>query len=457
MKEYDLIVIGSGPGGYIAAAEAGKAGIKTAIVEKGAYGGVCLNIGCIPTKTLLKSSQVYDYINHADKYGIEVRDLVHNITPQWSAMQKRKQKVVAKLNKAVEFLMRSNNVDMIKGTAAAKDANTIVVEGEEIKFKYLILATGSKPRHLPLPGFEEAQNNGFLINSTGALGLEMIPRKLAVIGGGVIGMEFACLFNELGSEVTILQGLPTILEMLDSDVARTMTKIFTQKGIKIFPNSKIIKIANKAIYFENKEGALEHIEADFCLESVGRQPYIEGFDSLNLQKGKIGNIETNEYMQTNIAHIYAIGDVNGRSMLAHTASKEALIAVGHIQGGSSKMRYDQIPNAMYTHPEVACVGMTEAQIKEHDVPYTKSLLPLSSIGKALADGATEGFIKILAGKKYNNILGVHMVAPTATDMIGEITAALASEATVAEIANAVHPHPTYSEAIYEAARKMKEQ
>lgn len=371
-------------------------------------------------------------------------------------MQTRKAGVVTKLNNAVAYLMKTNKVDIIDGEAQAKDNATIVVNGEEIGFKSLIIATGSEPRHLPLEGFDEAFEKGFLIDSTGALSLPSIPKDFVVIGGGVIGMEFACMYNELGANVTILQGLPTILEMMDADVAKEMTKIFKAKGIKVLPNSKLVKIKGQEIFFEDAKGKMNSIKADYCLESVGRVPTATGFENLHLTRGRGGCIETDEFLRTNIPNIYAIGDVNGKAMLAHVASKEGLIAVNHILGGTEKMIYTEVPNAMYTHPEVACVGLSEQQAKEQKLDYVKATFPLRASGKALADGSTDGFVKIIAGKKYRDIIGVHIIASTATDMIGEVTTAMASEATTAEIAKAIHPHPTISESLYEAALKIIE-
>lgn len=272
MENYDLVVVGSGPGGYIAAAEAARKGLNTAIIEKGAYGGVCLNVGCIPTKTLLKSSKIYNSIRHAEEYGVTIKDVAKHVIPNWDKMQERKAGVVKKLNGAVQFLMRSNKVKMYNGIAKAINNTTIAVGDKQIGFKNLIIATGSVPRALPLPGFAAARGTGFLVDSTGILSLTKIPKKLVLIGGGVIGSEFACMFSELGSEVTILEGLPTILALLDEEVIKEMTKIFTKKGITIHTGAKVKGIDGKKVIYEDSEGKEHKIATDICLEAVGRVP-----------------------------------------------------------------------------------------------------------------------------------------------------------------------------------------
>lgn len=452
--KYDTIVVGAGPGGYIAAIKAAENGFKTMIIEKKYMGGVCLNVGCIPTKTLLKSSKIYDIILHADKYGIELPAEIAKIN--WKKMQTRKETVVKKLVGAIEFLMKKNKIDVVRGNAKAINKTSLSVDNETYEFKNLILANGSIPRHLPLSGFEEARKRNFLLDSTTLLSLKELPKSMITIGGGVIGMEFSFMMAELGVDVSILQGLPTILELLDTDISNEMTKIAKKKNIKIIPNAMVKGVDNKTneVLYEIKKK--EHrLKADKVLESVGRIPHWPSFKNINLKTGVMGSIVVNEYMQTNIENIYAIGDVTAKSMLAHTASAQAVVAVKNIIGQKTAMSYHIIPNCIYTHPEVATVGLTETEAKKQKLEFVKFRLPLSTNGKALADGEEDGFVKIIAGKKYKEIIGVHIICSSATDMISEISTLMTCEGTIDELVDVIHPHPTISETIYSAATQVK--
>ena len=371
-------------------------------------------------------------------------------------MQQRKLTVVKKLTDGVKFLMRSNQITTFEGEATAVSSGQVRVNQELLDCKSLIIATGSAPRHLSLPGFIIARKNGVLVDSTGILSLSQIPRRLVVIGGGVIGVEFAFLFVELGVQVTVIEMFDRILSLLDLSISQKMQQIAQNKGIKIFTSCQVTAIKNHTLLFKNQFNQLQKVDFDICLEAVGRVPIMTGFESLGLVTDpKTHAIITNQYCLTNIPHVYAIGDVNGKKMLAHVASAEAHAAVAHLAVDPNltqfKMNYDQMPNAIYTHPEVATVGFNEREVKKQGVDYVTQTFPLTRIGKALADGETEGFVKIIAGRKYHEVLGVHIVAPTATDMIGEVTTLMVSEGTVTEIARAVHPHPTISEALFEAA------
>ncbi|WP_338971712.1 dihydrolipoyl dehydrogenase [Spiroplasma endosymbiont of Panorpa germanica] len=455
MREYDLAIIGAGPGGYVAAIKAAQHGLKTLIIEKEYYGGVCLNVGCIPTKALLKSTSVYNTMKNAEKYGIKVD--ADSIKPDWSAMLKRKEAVIKQLVSGVEALIKKNKVDRLDGLAEIIDNNSLTVNNEVVKFKNLIIATGSSANELTLPGFDEAKKKGTLITSTEALSLKEIPKKIVIIGGGVIGIEFSSLFRRLGTQVTILQGLDTILEILDRDISKEMTrKLLTRPNVKIETNAQIIKIEGKKIFFKNKEGVETSVEFDYVLQSVGRKPVLPKFGKAAINLNPRGGIEINDYCQTSVPNIYAIGDVTSKIMLAHVASNQAEVAIENIVGKPTKMNYNFMPSCIYTSPEVAAVGLTEEQVKKDNIPYKAFKFPLIANGKSIADGNTDGFVKVIIDPKYGQILGAHIIASTATDMISEITTLMVAEGTIAELAKSVHPHPTVSEAIMEVAIALQD-
>ncbi|WP_381415301.1 dihydrolipoyl dehydrogenase [Spiroplasma endosymbiont of Anurida maritima] len=450
--DYDLIVVGAGPGGYVAAIRAAQSNLKTLIIEKEYFGGVCLNVGCIPTKALLKSSKVYDLINHADKYGIDITG-TKAFAPNWEKMMARKDDVVTTLTKGVQALLNANKVKIVKGTAVGVDAHTVKVGSKNYTTKNMILATGSIARRIKTPNFEKAFKDGYVITSTEALALPKIPKKLVVVGGGVIGVEFAALYSKLGTEVTILQGLSTILEMLDKDVISVMEKVIKDSGIKIITNANVKDIKGKSVVYE-VNGKEAKITSDYCLVSIGRESIVEGFESIGLNIGERKNFIIDDACKTNIPSIYAIGDATGRSMLAHTASAQGICAVENILGKNTTVNYNRIPSCIYTSPEVASVGFTEEQIKDKKIEYTKFKFPLAANGKSLADGDTVGFVKILAEKKYGEILGAHIIGSTATDMISEITAVMETEGTIDDLGSTIHPHPTLSEAVMETAHGL---
>lgn len=451
MKQYDLIIVGSGPGGYIAAEYAAKNGIKTLIVEENDFGGVCLNKGCIPTKTLLKSSKISDYIANAIKYGVEGID-VKDITLNWSKIQERKNQVITKLQMGIAGLMKMAKVDVAMGTADIIDANTLKVNDEIYSFNKLILATGSNARKLNLSGFDVGYATNKLITSDEALSLTEIPHTFTVIGGGVIGVEFALLYAELGSKVTILQGVDRILEVLDKDVSNEITKLLLSRGIDIVTNVKITEFKDNKVFYE-KEGQLFSNEADYTLVSVGRVPRIELAEKLNLNIER-GFIVTNDKMETSKPNVYAIGDCTSRIMLAHTAHKNAMVAVDTILNKKNRYNPLRIPSCIYTHPEVASIGYTEEELIAKNIKYYKAKTQMAHIGKALADGESTGFLKLLVTQDTGEILGCHIIAGTASDIIAEIALAMETEATVYDLANTIHPHPTVSEIIWETAKKM---
>ncbi len=448
MVEYDIAVLGGGPGGYVAAIKAAQMGAKTVLIEKEAIGGVCLNWGCIPTKTLLKSAKVYKDILNSESFGIEIEDK-GSIHLNWDKMQKRKDKIVKKLTGGVKILLKNNGVDVINGFGEIVDKNTLKVNEEIIKTKNIIIATGASPRIPELNGVEESIKNGFSMTSKGILELEEIPKKLIVIGGGVIGCEFAVLYNALGTKVTIVQRSNRILGNTDKDIRETMAKIMKKEGIEILYNTGVEGFDNNKIFI-NEGGEKRTIEADKVLISMGNLPNLKGLEKLGLKMNQKG-IDTNDRLETSIKGIYAIGDVNGRYMLAHVASAEGITAVENIMGKESSIDYDRVPSCIYSFPEVGTVGLTEAQAKDRGHKIIVSTFPLSANGKALAEGESNGFVKIIADEKYGEVLGVHIIASHATDMIAEAVTTMELEGTVHELSKAIHPHPTLSEIVMEAA------
>ncbi|CAM9117127.1 dihydrolipoyl dehydrogenase [Mycoplasma marinum] len=450
-EEFDVIVVGSGPGGYLAAEEVAKHGKKTLIVEKEFWGGVCLNVGCIPTKTLLKSIEVYEYAQQLEKYGIKGN--IHDLAPDWVAMQKRKMEVVKKLTSGVQMLMKANNAKTIFGEAKFVGAHSIEIDGKVYKGENIIIATGSVANRLPLEGFEEGYKKGKVITSKEAINLKKLPKTITIIGGGVIGVEFAQLFAANGVKVTILQNLDKILNILDKDIIKELTKELKKSGVEILTNVNVKKFAGGSVVYE-LDGKEQKISSDLVLESVGRKPLTNGLEEVGIKLGERKNLEVDYKSRTNVDKVYGIGDVTGQAMLAHVAYKHAIIAARHIVGKpTSPINANTIPACIYTHPEVASVGLTEQQAKEGKRDYFIIKGSMMTIGKALADGDSRGFIKMIVDKEYGEIIGAHLVGKHSTDMITEITVAIDSEMTVNEIANTIHPHPTVSEIIWETARK----
>lgn len=479
---YDLIIVGAGPGGYVAAARAGKLGLKTAIIEKGTWGGVCLNIGCIPTKTLLKNAKVFHYMDVSEKYGISYDK--KSLKIDWKQAQTRKSVVVKQLVNGVQFLMKSNKVDSIIGTASAIDKNTIKVtssDGTQKTYttKYLIIATGSKVKmfdnpNIPIKGLStnDLKTNKALLTSTEILNLTEIPKSLTIIGGGVIGCEFATLFSTLGTKVTIIEYLPSILTFLDSDISKELTKVFIKNGITLLTGYSVANLENnKLTYYAAND--IEHknpqtITSDYFLLSTGRLPITEGFENLNLQIKANGAFAVNnklEALNKNnqvVDNIYIIGDVTGEKMLAHVASSQGLVAVNNILVKEDKanyqeqiVKYNQMPSCTYTFPEAASVGFTEEEVKKlYPDSYLSKKVPFSINGKALGDGETDGFVKLIIDKKYGEILGAHILGTTATDMIAEIGNIMVTEGTIIDLANVCHPHPTLSEVVMDAAQDL---
>ena len=450
---YDVIVLGSGPGGYVTAIRASQLGLKTAVIEKESLGGVCLNWGCIPTKALLKSANVYEYINHAEDYGIKVSS--HKA--DFSAVVKRSRSVAEKMSGGVQFLMKKNKIDVIMGTGKVIPGKQIEVTDDKGKTttysaNQIIIATGAKSRQLP----NLVQDGKQIIGYREAMVLPKMPKKMVIVGSGAIGVEFAYFYNAMGVDVTVVEFLPNIVPIEDIDVSKQLEKTFKKKGISIMTNSSVEKV-NKSdkgceVIVKTKKGE-ESISCDIVLSAIGIQPNIE---NIGLEETGIivdaGKIVVNEFYETNIPGYYAIGDVVAGQALAHVASAEGITCVEKIAGHNPEpIDYNNIPGCTYCSPEIASVGMTEKAAKEAGYELKVGKFPFSASGKASAAGHNDGFIKLIFDAKYGELLGGHMIGANVTEMIAEIVALRKLETTGHELIKTVHPHPTMSEAVMEAA------
>lgn len=449
MNKFDLIVLGGGPGGYVAAIKAAQLGAKVAVIEKEKLGGVCLNWGCIPTKTMLHTAKLYLDILNGEEFGIVGID-TSNIKVDWDLLIKRKDKVVDRLVSGIYTLFRKNKVTLYEGMGIVLNKNEIEVNGEILWAKDLILATGAKEYYPEIDGLEESIKSGNIINSKGALSLKEIPEDLVVVGGGVIAVEFATLFNSLGSNVVLIQRSNRILTTVEREMATTLERQLKKDGIKILTNTKLKSISEDGVLIEHK-GKEKIFKGDKYLVSLGLKPRLDGIKNLNLKLNSKGFVEINERMETSIDGVYAIGDLNGKYALAHVASAEGIVAAENIMGRESTIDYNIVPSCIYTFPELASVGLTEEEAKEKEIDYTVSKFPLAANGKALAVGETTGFVKIISDNEYGEVIGTHIMAFNATDLISEAVVTMQIEGTVYDIAKAIHPHPTVSEIIMEAA------
>ncbi len=451
---YDVIVVGSGPGGYVAAIRASQLGMKTAIVERESLGGICLNWGCIPTKALLKSANVFEYLTHAKDYGINVKDA----SVDFNGMIDRSRGVANSMSNGIQFLMKKNKIDVLKGTGVIKAGKKVAVTDEDGKTeeyaaeKGVIIATGARSRELPnLP-----QDGEKIIGYREALTLAKQPKKMVVVGSGAIGVEFAYFYNAIGTEVTIVEYMPNIVPIEDTDVSKQLEKSFKKSGIKVMTGSSVesVDTTGKGCNVQVKTAKGEEtIECDVVLSAVGISANIEniGLEALGIVTDK-GKILVNDYYQTNIPGYYAIGDVLPNPALAHVASAEGIICVEKIAGENPEpLDYGNIPGCTYCSPEVASVGMTERAAKDAGIDIKIGKFPFSASGKASAAGAKDGFVKLIFDAKYGELLGGHMIGANVTEMIAEIVAIRKLETTGHELIKTVHPHPTMSEAIMEAA------
>jgi len=455
MSKFDVAIIGSGPGGYVAAIRCAQLGMKTALIEKySTLGGTCLNVGCIPSKTLLDSSHHYeDAIKHFDTHGIEIAG---EIKINFEKMIGRKRAVVEQTTKGIEFLMDKNNITVFEGLGSFVDATHIQIAGkkkETIEATNSIIATGSKPGSLPFITVDKER----VITSTEALELSEIPKHLVVIGGGVIGLELGQVYRRLGAAVSVIEYADRITHAMDSACSRELTKVLKKQGVKFYLSHGVNKVERSGetvhITATNKKGEEVSFEGDYCLVSVGRKPYTAGLNAAaaGVQLNERGQVEVNDHLQTTAANIYAIGDVVRGTMLAHKAEEEGVLVAEFLAGQKPHIDYNLIPNVIYTWPEVASVGKTEEQLKAAGVQYKAGQFPMRALGRARASMDTDGFVKILADAATDEVLGVHMVGARVADLIAEAVTAMEFRASAEDIARMSHSHPTYAEAVKEAA------
>ncbi len=456
---YDVIVIGSGPGGYPAAIRASQLGLKVAIIEKESLGGVCLNWGCIPTKALIKSAQVYDYVKHSANYGITTTGVNHD----FGAVIKRSRGVADKMSKGVQFLMKKNKIDVIMGYGKVMSKGKVEVKDAEgktqiIETKYIVIATGGRSRELP----NLKQDGKKLIGYREAMVLPTQPKSMIIVGSGAIGVEFAYVYNSMGTKVTIVEFLPRIVPVEDEDISRELEKQYRKQGIEIMTNASVESLDTSGALVKAKvkqlDGSFVTLEADIVLSAVGVVSNIENIGlEQNGIKAEKGRIIVDKFQQTNVAGIYAIGDCSPGQALAHVAAKEGINAAEHIAYQEKKhahlpegIDYNNVPGCTYCIPEISSVGYTEKAAKEAGYEIKVGKFPFMASGKASASGATEGFVKVIFDAKYGEFLGCHMIGMNVTEMIAEAVVARKLETTAHEILNAIHPHPTMSEGLKEA-------
>jgi dihydrolipoamide dehydrogenase len=445
---YDLLIIGGGPAGYVAAERAGHKGLNVILFEKKSLGGVCLNEGCIPTKTLLYSAKIYENALHGDKYGV----FVDNVSFQYDKIVGRKNKVVRKLVAGVKAKMSANKITVIEGEAMIqkRSANGIEVtcNGETYIGKNLLISTGSEAAVPPISGLKEAGE--IILTNREILNMKEQPKSLVVIGGGVIGMEFASFFNSLGTKVTVIEMLPEILGGLDFEISKMLRDIYAKKGIEFNLEAKVVQIDGNKVIFE-KEGKTETVEGEKILLSVGRRAVTQGFGLENIGVELFrGGIKVDEKMRTNVPNVFAAGDVTGFSLLAHTASREGEVVVNNLLGRSDIMRYNAIPGVVYTNPEVAGVGETEESAQKKGIAYKVAKLPMAYAGRFIAENeGGSGLCKVLVGEKHGEVIGVHLLGNPCSEMIYGACMAIEQEMTIKEMQEVVFPHPTVSEIIKE--------
>ncbi len=457
MTSYDVAIIGSGPGGYVCAIRCAQLGMKTAIIEKySTLGGTCLNVGCIPSKALLDSSHHYeDAVKHFEEHGI---DIPGEIKVNLKQMIARKQAVVDQTTGGIDFLMNKNNIDVYHGLGSFKDATHVNIKKEDgeietIEAKNIVIATGSKPANLPFIKLDKER----VITSTEALKLKEIPKHLIIIGGGVIGLELGQVYKRLGAEVTVVEYMDRIIPTMDAGLSKELTKVFKKQKFNINVSHQVKSVERNGdeviVKADNKKGEEIVFKGDYCLVSVGRKPFT---DELNAEAAGVkidnrGRVEVNKHLQTNVSNIYAIGDVIQGAMLAHKAEEEGTFVAEVMAGQKPHIDYNLIPGVVYTWPEVASVGQTEEQLKEAGVAYKTGQFPMRALGRSRASMDTDGFVKILADKTTDEILGVHMIGARCADLIAEGVVAMEFRASAEDVSRMSHAHPTYTEAIKEAA------
>ena len=456
MSQFDVTIIGSGPGGYVAAIRCAQLGFKTAIIEKySTLGGTCLNVGCIPSKALLASSHHYEELQHFADHGIEVSG---DVKVNLEKMIARKQAVVDQTSGGVKYLMDKNKVTVFEGVGSFESATSVKVtkadgSSEVIESKNIIIATGSKPSSLPFIKLDKDR----IITSTEALKLKEVPKHLVIIGGGVIGIELGQVYLRLGAQVSVVEFMDRIIPGMDASLSKELTKVLKKQGMKFYTSHKVQSVDRAGdvvtVKAENAKGEIITLEGDYSLVSVGRRPYT---DALNADKAGVkvterGQIEVNDHLQTSVSNIYAIGDVVRGAMLAHKAEEEGVLVAEILAGQKPHIDYNLIPGVVYTWPEVAAVGKTEEQLKAEGIEFKAGSFPFKALGRARAGGDTDGFVKILADAKTDEVLGVHMIGARCADLIAEAVTAMEFRASAEDISRMSHAHPTFAEAIKEAA------
>jgi dihydrolipoamide dehydrogenase len=456
MSSFDVVIIGSGPGGYVSAIRCAQLGFKTAIIEKySTLGGTCLNVGCIPSKALLSSSHHYEELQHFADHGIEVSG---EVKVNLEKMIARKQAVVDQTSGGVKFLMDKNKVTVYEGLGSFEDATHVKVTkadgtSEVLEAKNIIIATGSKPSNLPFIKLDKER----IITSTEALKLPEVPKHLVIIGGGVIGIELGQVYLRLGAQVSVIEYLDRIIPGMDASLSKELTKVLKKQGMKFYVSHKVKSVERKGsvvtVQAENTKGETITLEGDYSLVSVGRRPFTDG---LSAEKAGVkitdrGMVEVNNHLQTNVANIYAIGDVVRGAMLAHKAEEEGVMVAEILVGQKPHIDYNLIPGVVYTWPEVAAVGKTEEQLKASGVEFKSGSFPFKALGRARASGDLDGFVKILADAKTDEVLGIHMIGARCADLISEAVTAMEFRASAEDISRMSHAHPTFAEALKEAA------
>ncbi len=456
MDSFDVVVIGSGPGGYVSAIRCAQLGMKTAIIEKyNTMGGTCLNVGCIPSKALLDSSHHFEEATkNFSNHGINING---EISLDFNKMISRKNDVVSQTTKGIEFLMNKNNIKVYNGFGSFVDKNKVKVVSNDseiiLESKNIIIATGSKPASLPFVTIDKER----IISSTEALKLKEIPKHLIIIGGGVIGLELGQVYKRLGAEVSIIEYMDKIIPTMDSGLSKELTKVFKKQKFKIYTSHKVTAVErvddDVRVKAEDKNGKLVEFNGDYCLVSIGRSAYTDGLnlEAIGLETTDRGQVKVNDYLQTKHTNIYAIGDVVSGAMLAHKAEEEGVFVAEIISGQKPHIDYNLIPGVVYTWPEVASVGKTEDYLKENNIEYKVGQFPMRALGRSRASSDLDGFVKILADKNTDEIIGVHMIGARCADLISEAVVAMEYRASAEDIARISHAHPTYSEAIKEAA------
>jgi len=457
MSSFDVVVIGSGPGGYVAAIRCAQLGFNTAIIEKySTLGGTCLNVGCIPSKALLDSSHHYhDAISHFKEHGIEITGEIKFSIEQMIA---RKGTVVDQNVSGIKYLMDKNKITVFEGVGSFEDATHVKVtkadgSSETLEAKNTIIATGSKPSSLPFIKIDKEK----IITSTEALNLKEVPKHLIVIGGGVIGLELGQVYLRLGAQVSVVEYLDRIIPGMDAGLSKELTKVLKKQGMKFYTSHKVKSVERNGdgvqVQAENAKGETITLDGDYSLVSVGRRPYTDGLnaDKAGVKITERGQVEVNDHLQTSVSNIYAIGDVVKGAMLAHKAEEEGVFVAETIAGQKPHIDYNLIPGVVYTWPEVAAVGKTEEQLKEAGVEYKAGSFPFKALGRSRASGDTDGFVKILADKKTDEVLGIHMIGARTADLIAEAVVAMEFKASAEDISRMSHAHPTYAEAVKEAA------